>query len=460
MSINYSGLLEPQIPHLARLIHSINENNYAMDLSETGTGKTYVASALVRAMGRPFFIISPKTVIPQWDKILKRFDVIPTAIVNYEKICRGTSRWMKWRKKRDPLEPTNPRAKREIPEFTFPPESIIILDEAHRCKGLDTSNSWMLIALKLQNYTVLLASATAASSPIEMKALGFMCGLHNLHDFNDFCQRHGADWVQGCGAMTWNREGNTAIESMRGLNRYLFEEERCASRLVKNDFGDLFPESHIVADAYDLGPNSSRIASVYEEMDREIARLEERTADYSQHVFAALIKARREAEILKVPTFVDMIEELYAEGKSPVLFTNFDDTVKAVFHRLPAKLKAVVGFITGDKAKQRAQDIEKFDRDIYRIMIANIAAGGVGVNLHDLNGNYPRATIISPTWSAFNMRQALGRVWRQGGLTKSYQRIVYASGCIEEEICRKVQFRLNCLDTLNDGDLMEVNNYL
>lgn len=460
MSINYSGLLGPQIPHLARLIHSINENGYALDLSETGTGKTYVASALVRAMERPFFVICPKTVKPQWEKILILFGLKATAIVNYEKICRGTSRWMKWKKKKDPLLPNNPRAKREIPEFTFPPESVVIVDEGHRCKGLDTSNSWMLIGLTLQSYKVLVASATAASSPVEMKALGYMCGLHNLHDFNDFCRNHGATWVQGYGVMTWDRENDSAMQCMRGLNRYLFEEERCASRLVKGDFGDLFPESQIVAQAYDLGPNSTRIAAVYDEMEREINSLEERTENYSQHVFAVLIKARREVEILKVPTFVEMIEDLYDEGKSPVLFTNFDDTVQAVYSRLSKKLQKLVGFITGDKAKQREHDIEQFDRDNYRIIIANIAAGGVGVNLHDLNGSFPRASIISPTWSAFNMRQALGRVWRQGGKTKSYQRIVYASGCIEEQICQRVQFRLNCLDTLNDGDLMEVNNFL
>jgi superfamily II DNA or RNA helicase len=151
---------------------------------------------------------------------------------------------------------------------------------------------------------------------------------------------------------------------------------------------------------------------------------------------------------------------LYDEGKSVVLFTNFDDTVQSVYGRLSKKLRGLVGWITGDKADQRQSDIEQFNADKLRILICNIAAGGVGVNLHDLNGNFPRASIISPTWSAFNMRQATGRIWRAGGLTDSYQRIVYASGCIEEQICQRVQFRLNCLDTLNDGDLMETNNFL
>jgi hypothetical protein len=466
MSFNYSGLLEPQIPHAARLFQSINENNYALDLSETGTGKTYVACALARAIRQPLFVICPKTIINQWEKTLILFDIKATGIINYERLSRGVSRWMRWKKQRDLMQPDNLRAKREMPVFTFPPDSLIIVDEGHRCKGQDTSNAWMLIALKLQGYKILLASATAASSPVDMKALGYVCGLHKLYDFNQFCQDYSAEYLPGYDVMTWNRDNAEAEQSMLHLNRYLFDVQKCASRLIKKDFGNLFPESQIIAQAYDLGVNSPVIQSVYEEMERELAKLERHTQFYSRHVFATLVAARRKAELCKVPVFVEMIEDLYDEGKSVVLFTNFEDTAASVFERLSVNLKQLVGFITGDKAKQRQADITAFNCDQKRIMIANIAAGGCGVDLHDLHGNFPRASIVSPTWSAFNMRQSLGRVWRQGGLTKSYQRIVYASGCIEEQICQRVQFRLKCVDVLNggeialnDSDLIEHTNF-
>jgi hypothetical protein len=51
------------------------------------------------------------------------------------------------------------------------------------------------------------------------------------------------------------------------------------------------------------------------------------------------------------------------------------------------------------------------------------------------------------------MLQALGRIFRQGGLTKCYQMIIFAAGCIEERACNRVQSRLDNLSCLVDGDL-------
>jgi hypothetical protein len=458
MQIDTTGLLPPQVKHVQKLVDSIYLNGFAVDMSETGTGKTYAAAAVIRELNRPFAIICPKSVIHQWEGILKTFKLKATTLINYEKLVRGNTKYMKWKKSKDPLKPWEEKAVREIPQFNFSPNTLVIVDEGHKCKGADTSNSWMLVSLKLQNYKVLVSSATVATTPLEMKAFGFLSGLHSLHNFSDFCRVHGAEWVGRWGAMSFNLANDRAKQSMKALNEYLFATKACASRMKVDDFGTLFPESHIVADAYDLGSNESKIQAVYDDMEYELARLEEKSENYSEHIFAIMMEARRKAELCKVPLFVDMVEDMYDEGKSVVLFVNFTDTVEAVVKRLGKvkKLKDQIGFIVGgQKDKERTADINAFQNDTKRVLVVNIAAGGTGISLHDLNGKFPRASIISPNWSAYNMRQALGRVWRQGGKTKSYQRIVYAAKCIEEQICHRVQHKLNCLDTLNDGDLAE-----
>ena len=458
MTVDTTGLLAPQVEHVRKLVDSLYINGFALDMSETGTGKSYAAAAVAREMNRPVVLICPKTVIPQWEKILKTFAIKPVVVINYEKLGRGNTKWMKWKKLPDPTVPWKETALDELPEFNFPRNALIMVDEGHKCKGNHTSNSLMMIMLSVQGYKTLVSSATLATTPMEMKAVGYLSGLHALYNFTDFCRTHGATFLPRYGALAWDMASAEAKKAMMVLNEYFFHGRKCASRMTVDDFGTLFPESHIIAEAYDLGANSSKVQAAYDEMEAEIAKLDERCAGYSTHIFAIMMEARRKSELLKVPLFVEMMENLYDEGKSVVIFVNFDDTVQSIVHRLEKhkKFEGQIGYIVGGQhAEKRQKDIEAFNADTKRIMIANIKAGGVGISLHDLNGNFPRASIVSPNFSAFELVQALGRVWRQGGLTKSYQNIVFAAGTIEENACRRVQFRINNLSTLNDADLRE-----
>lgn len=456
MTVDTTGLLEPQVKHAEFLAESLDTNGFAIDMSETGTGKSYTAAAIARAHRGPVELICPKAVIPQWLKVLAKFGVKPHVVVNYEKIGRGNTLWMKWKKRPDPMKPWKETELREMPVFKFPENALIIVDEGHRCKGNDTTNAWMLIALKIQGYKTLVASATLATTPMEMRASGYLSGLHALYNFSDFCRVHGAADVGRFGALTWSLDNPEAARAMMLLNEYLFETRKCASRMRVDDFGSLFPESHIVADAYDLGANSPHVQKVYEDMEREIARLERRCENYSDHIFAIMMEARRRSELLKVPLFADMVEDLFDEGKSVCVFLNFEDSIKSLKSRLIKKNKFnnLIGYIVGGQSDQERQThIDEFNADKRRVMLNNIKAGGIGISLHDLNGKFPRASIVSPNYSAFELVQALGRVWRQGGLTKSYQNIVFAAGTIEENACRRVQHRINNLSSLNDADL-------
>lgn len=51
------------------------------------------------------------------------------------------------------------------------------------------------------------------------------------------------------------------------------------------------------------------------------------------------------------------------------------------------------------------------------------------------------------------MLQALGRIHRAEGKTPCVQKVLFAANTIEEDACRRVQAKLNNLESLNDGDL-------
>jgi len=461
--MNVSGLLEPQVNHGMVLIDSLYMNGIAADLSETGCGKTHVAACIARAMNCPVIVVCPKMVMPDWEATLAAYGIKATVLINYEKLCRGNTKFLKYRKPTDNsghVYSTN--RNKAVEKFLtayikFPPGSLVVLDESHKCKGMTSLNAGLMIALKRQGYRCLLLSATQATNPLEMKAFGNVANLHKLSDFKDFCIDYGAQWVGKWGAQYFDSDDKEAQAKMKQCHANLFDGQKISSRLTKEQMGDLFPENHIIVKAYQMDA-AGKIQSRYDWMENEIARLQEKTENYAQHILAIIIKARREIELLKVPTILEMIEDLYDEGKSVAVFVNFTDTIELIVRRLKKnkKFKDTIGLIYGGQSvKDRIQDVADFNADKKRIIVANIAAGGQSINLHDLTGKHPRATIINPNYSAIQLLQTLGRIHRQGGLTKCYQRILFAAQTREEHICKRLNSKITNLSILNDGDMVE-----
>jgi superfamily II DNA or RNA helicase len=152
----------------------------------------------------------------------------------------------------------------------------------------------------------------------------------------------------------------------------------------------------------------------------------------------------------------EKMEDLFDEGISPVLFVNYTETVEAVVKRLTntKKMKDQVCLLVGGQSeKVRHAELDAFQNNTKRIMVANLAAGNAGVDMHDLDGRFPRYSIVSPSFSAINLIQALGRIHRAEGKSPCEQTVFFAADTIEEHACRRVQAKINNIDSLNDGDL-------
>jgi superfamily II DNA or RNA helicase len=429
------------------MLNSLYINGVACDQSETGTGKTYVAAWIAKNLNSPVVIVCPKVVIPSWTKVLSYFGIKAHCLINYEKLIRGNTEHLSFKDGKD-----NSASDYII---NFPKNSLVILDEVHKCKSATSKNSDFLIKLKMDGYKSLLLSATAATNPLEMKAFGFATTLHNLTSYRQFITDSGA-YVGRYGGFQIDLQSQKTVEAMSNIHDKLFNLYKVSSRMTRKMFDKIFPDNHVMAECFDMGTNTDKINRVYEQMEAELAALEESSVNYSEHHFAIMTKARRMAELLKVPTMVEMIEDWFDEGISPVVFVNFTDTVDAIIKQLSKNRKfdgLIAKIVGGQSDKVRQADIEGFQNDTKRIMIANLAAGNAGVSLHDLNGNFARGAIISPSYSAINLLQALGRIHRAEGKTKCIQKVMFAAGTIEEDACKRVQSKLNNLECLNDGDL-------
>lgn len=466
-----TGLLDPQRNHAEKLADSLFYNGVAWDGSETGTGKTYSAAAIARNFDGPIVVIGPRSILRQWKKVLKQFGKEPAVLVNYELLCRGNTPWLKYRKHPKPaLDAANKEHRKFHPNeqvakyfnavLYFPAGALIILDESHRCKGINSLQSGLLMSLKRQGYKVLMLSATQATSPIDMRAFGYAVNLipnPEMKEYKKFCLDAGAEATGHYGAMVFDETNQVARSKMQEVHRHLFDFSRIGSRLTRDEMGDLFPENEIICDAYDMGQNSERIQAAYDMMEREIARLEKQTANYSAHVFAQIMKMRRTVEMLKVPTLIGMTEDLVDEGKAVIIFVNFTETIETIGARLEQtrrfRDRNLIGYIYGERTqRQRDIDIDSLQADGKRVMLVNILCAE-SIGLHDITGTYPRVTLINPSFSAIKVLQAMGRAHRQGGMSKVYQRFVFADGTYENRICDRLSGRLDNLELLNDGDL-------
>lgn len=470
-TINTKNLLKPQISHVQTLVNSVRENGFAVDLSETGTGKTYSASAVAREINVPMFVICPKVVIPEWKKVSKIFGVKPLAVKNYESLIKANkkSHYTSLVKEKSP-DGKEQLFKKLRFNGRVPSNTLFVFDEVHRCKGVDSTTADLLTTIRDQGFKVLTVSASAATNPCEMKALGYVTHLHHTSDHNKFkrtfAKQMGAEWNKAHGGMIFDPQSEKAREGMKYIHDYFFEEKKCGSRLTTDDMKSYFPENHVMADAIDCGNNTNKINKVYDVMERELAMLDERTSGYKPHIFSIMMKARRRSELLKVPTYVNRIEEAMRDNKSVVIFLNFNESIESCKARLEkiygtkksiraigeVKISTIKG---GQSAEARQQGIDDFQNDTAQIMIANLAAGGTGVSLHDLNGNRPRVSFISPSFSAIHLLQALGRIYRANGKSVCQQHILFAADTIEEKACKRVAARLSCLSMMNTGDLTE-----
>jgi hypothetical protein len=467
MSFNSTGLLAPQIPHAELLSNSLGTNGISCDFSGTGMGKTFVGAAIARHRGKKFAVISPKLNIPKWEAILDKFGMKPEFIINYEKLARGNTDYYHYR--------TKGMAKKEVPhflrgEFKLPrgcKDIEFYLDESHRAKGHESLNAGLIYAASSQGIPMHLMSATQAMTPLDMRAFGFAAGLHKgmnhektenfgMRKFKSFMEEAGAEYVGRWGAMYFDCNNTESVTRLQEIRRQLFDVKKIASRMNREDFHGIFPNNQIECTPYDMGSNGVKIARVYEDMQNELARLEKFSENYSQHIFAVLTKARRLAELYKVPTLCELAEDLVDEGKSIIIGVNYTDTIDALYSRL-SKTFGVdkIGRIFGGQTfAERHADIDGFQSDKKRIILANLAAGGECIDLQDITGKHPRALLCNPSYRAISVLQFLGRHDRAGAMSDCLTNLVLANGTIEVSVGAKFNAKKGYSDVLNDGDFV------
>lgn len=414
----------------------------AWDCSDLGTGKTFQSLAAAIATGLEVGVVCPKAVIGSakgksgWLGAFAHFGQLPAFVMNYESLRTGG---------REVVKKTGYSGRPF--EWTVDPDQVLIIwDEAHNLKNPSLNRSMALASIR-QGFKQLFVSGTMAAKPNNLAATGVAVGLHrgDRESYADFLKSHGCYQVGN----SWEFDRWRGVHHLARINSVVFPKR--GARVKISDLGDRFPETQILCESIET-EDTKAIVKAYAEAEAllEVMRAQGKNdGEILNAQRAAYMAVRKKSEIAKVPALVAMAQTEIEAGRSVAIFLNFTEARE----RIMKELKTTCGIFGGQDSRQRDEAMRKFQADESRVIVVMSAAGGTGVSLHDVLGEYPRTALICPDNNAVTLGQVLGRVHRAGGKSRSRQIIVYARDTVEEAICDNVRQKLSAITTVNDGDL-------
>jgi superfamily II DNA or RNA helicase len=470
-----------QVAPAQELLDILRVRDAAVDWSDCGVGKTYMAAWVAAQLRIPTLVVCPHISQSSWHRAAAAFgDTL--SVINYESLRTGKHPYGSWDRMPGPREEyfqcVNCQCKfkpgqswpacytrhdgvhcfetrkksQKLGRFTFNPAvRFVIFDEAHRASGISSLNADMLIGAKRGGQKILGLSATPATSPLHLRALGFVLGLHQLTNFDSWLSRLGVRRIPG-GGYKWMVSKARQLEIMAAIRAQIIPER--GIRVTIDSIPD-FPECDISAELYDL-EKSGRIEECYAEMAEALTDLKTFSADDKapDHPLTKLLRAQQEIELLKIPIVEELTADYLAKGFSVAVFVNYSQTISELAKRL--ETDAIIdGSPNGVRFRDRS--IARFQDNSARVILANVRAGGCSISLPDDDGDHPRVGLVFPGTSATDLRQVFGRLRRHGGKSRSYYRVILANTPSERSTHRALTLKLDNLDALNDSDLSPEN---
>ncbi len=444
--LNLQGLLEHQKPAAEILHKALLSHGSALDASDLGTGKTHVSTVLLRNYNLPALVVCPLAVRPGWARAAAlqgtEFDVS-----HYDILRTGRTPYGEWL-----IHPNSPK-KKPIYYFKWSDDiGALAFDEVHRCKADDSDQAKMLIAARRQGIPTLMLSATPATGPHEMRAIGYHLGLHAGSNWWRWAQKNGCIRGEYGGLRFVDSKSLSRAARMKAIFDDLQQRGLMARMKVQRD-------NTILAELYDVEESPETLDGLFTEVQSAIEELNNKAASDKdpEHPLTRMLRAAQKIELIKTPIVEQLIADDIAQGRSVVVFCRFKQTMEELNRRL--KPDVFPSLIHGDQtAAQREQQRLRFQQETTRVCLAIDAAGDVGIDLHDTTGNHPRSVYHLPCYSALRFRQATGRTARAGMKSPVIQRVILLNGSKSDRHTHaSLAPKLNNLDALIDGDLTPGN---
>lgn len=407
----------------------------------TGSGKTYLACQTIKDLKMPTLVVCPKVAISQWRHVVEGMGCgsFVVDVVNPERLVAGRNQYY---------------SNEDGWKWLMDAPSLLVVDEVHRgCSGPDSKQTLMCARWCNKFHTgnkELLMSATPFETPEKMRLIGYLMGFHR------FVKSSFYDWMRtkNCGFVDigWGARKRRVFRFT--TNRKKAEE---TMRLIRHEMGERFmsitpeeipgfPEETREVVLVDLAQKDhDALVKAYAEMPPQMRNM-------SQDDMVKTLRLRQQAEWCKASVLAEMAADYVEDGYSVFIAISFSDCRRRIEDELAKKGVKYASIYGGQRDSERQAGIDSFQRNETHVVVGMMQACSVALSLHDERHERPRVSLISPSYSASDVMQALGRIRRVGGTTAT-QKIVLAAESVEERVAGAVQRKIDCIETLSDRDL-------
>ncbi|MEM5804162.1 MAG: helicase-related protein [Candidatus Aenigmatarchaeota archaeon] len=413
-------LYDEQKTHIENVLNHFNEHKIYVDTSPMGSGKTVMSIYIAKKLGLKLYVICPPNVTEKWEGECKKYSCCLYGIINYEKVALMSSNILHRIERKKFL--ISDKFISAVKEGIY-----LVVDEVHLIKNLDTlrfiSCNTLIRHIHETNSRsrIALLSATPGDKKEHIESflnlLNFFHGPlqyvlkrkpNEFREFKKFCHQLSPEKTKTVEEHFRIMNDKNAMIAVFMLFRFVLKERfflRSKAHSITSIASGNLTNQHI--NEPDIKHGCYKISKENEKNIQEIIDEIIAKENYTNKV---LLTKWEENLIEKIAEI--SLNDL-KKGYKVIVVLFYKKNVR----KMQELLKDLKGFqiLNGDtEIKKRNEIVRKFQEGNHDVplLIINPRVAGVGIDLDDRIGNFPRSMFIAPNYYFLDISQTIGRIWR------------------------------------------------
>jgi len=357
----------PPLEHQKEAIKSLVENKKFILADDMGLGKT--TSTIIAALetgAKKILIICPASLKINWQREIENYSDKPTSIIEGKKWEDGTFVIINY----DIIKNFHDEKKKGDSILLKTKFDLVIIDEAHYIQNKQAQRTKLINDFVSNVERLWLLTGTPITSrPINYFNLLNLIECPVAKNWMAYVKRYCNGFQFQAGRRKiWNVSGASNLEELRDRTAPL------VLRRLKENVLDL-PDKIIT-------PVYLRLKSKeYEALMGEYYDWYDKNGDSDSLTlqFTKLTKVRQVIAEEKVPSTIEICENIVEQGKKVIVFTNFTKTLEMILEHFGKSAVRLDGQMS---QKERQLSVDRFQNDeSVMVFVGNIKAAGVGITL-------------------------------------------------------------------------------